>query len=64
MLLSRHALMVERMLPIYEEARAAQAMDLSGLEAAEKGRRAAAKLAAADVIASLGPVLFPEGADG
>lgn len=62
--LARHALMVERMLPIYYEAGASMDRDLSGLPPEAKGSAARAKMDAANVIGGLEPILFPEDDDG
>lgn len=57
-------MMVERLVPLYQEALSALNRPMAGLEPEAKGAAAAAKMAAGDFIASVEPVLFPGDEDG
>lgn len=57
--LARYALMVQTMLPIYQEAQATLGVELGGMEPTQKIAFAKAKIAAASAISYLEPVLLP-----
>lgn len=55
--------MVERMLPLYDEAQQALATDLTTVPVEAKVGMAKRKMAASDFLAAFAPVLFPEDDD-
>lgn len=62
--MARHAVMLERLMPIYEAAAGALAVDVMGLPRDAKLDANKRKLAAAKVLPELRAVMFPDDADG
>lgn len=56
--------MLERLLPIYEAASGAQAVDINALPTAAKLDAYRRKIAANEVLPELRAVMFPDDADG